>query len=187
MTGFLGEKQGYIFTEENFLTAPRSQAVTLSIQRPDLIDAKFSALSQCSHPDRILQRFNNYFSDPLPVQEHLQYKYQLLIDGNSCAYSRAYWQLFSNSLIFKQNSPHIQWFYKALTPYAHYIPVRSDFGDLLEKIQWAKEHDKEAQRISKNAQKFAAKNLKKSDVYFYVYVLLKEYAKIQSKTRPSVL
>lgn len=171
---------GSEFTVENFLTISRSQAVALSIKQPDLVDAKFSAVTQCANPEQILKLFNNYFSDPLPVREHLQYKYQILIDGNSCAYSRAYWQMFSNSLIFKQDSPHIQWYYRALIPYVHYILVRSDFSDLLEKIKWAQSHDKEAKRISRNAQKFASKNLQKSEVHFYLYLLLKEYAKKQN-------
>ncbi len=167
------------FTVENFLTAPRSQLIAESLMYPDLIDAKFVGISQCKKPYEVLKEFLEYYSLPMDLIKHFNYKYQILVDGNSCAYSRAYWQLFSRSVIFKQDSPNIQWFYRCLIPNTHYIPVASDFNNLKEKIEWAKNNDKEVHKISVNAQKFALKNLKRSDVYFYLYHLLCEYAKKQ--------
>lgn len=167
------------FNVENFLTVPRSQLISVSNAYPDWIDAKFSAVTQCSNPDQLRMAYPDYFGSSIPVTEHLRFKYQILVDGNSCAYSRAFWQLFSNCVIFKQESPNIQWYYKALTPYVHYIPVHHDFGDLIEKMRWAEAHDKKIKTISKNAQKFASQNLRRADVSYYMVLLLREYAKRQ--------
>jgi hypothetical protein len=168
------------YTLENFLSHPRSELVTLSLQFPYLIDARFNVLGQTSEPSSILLAYAPYFAKSINIAKHLPYKYQILIDGNSCAYSRAYWQLFSNCLIFKQDSDHVQWYYRALIPNVHYIPVKNHLEDLIEKIFWAHEHDLECYQISNNATNFANDNLKRSDVMYYFYLLLTEYAKLQN-------
>jgi Glycosyl transferase family 90 len=174
-----GATTGTTLCKDNFLSIPRSQAVKLSLEHPSLIDARFTHLVQCKDPEQVKQLFASYFSEPSSVTSHLKYKYQLLIDGNTCAYSRAYWQLFSNCAILKQTSPNIQWFYSLLKPYVHYIPLHNDLSDLPEKILWSKDHDKEVQQIIRNAQALANENLKQADIYYYFYLALNEYAKLK--------
>lgn len=174
-----GATTGTVISKENFLTLPRSQAVTCSLEHPSLIDARFTHLVQCNDSELVRERFSSYFSLPISVKNHMAYKYQLLIDGNTCAYSRAYWQLFSNCAILKQESPNIQWFYSLLKPYVHYIPVANDLIDLSEKVTWSKDHDKEIQKIISNAQRIAKENLNQSEVYYYLYLVLKKYAELQ--------
>lgn len=167
-----GATTGAVFSKETFLTLPRARAVTASLLSPDLIDARFTDLVQTNDVKSIQKEYLSYFSSSLSIKKHLEYKYQLLIDGNTCAYSRAYWQLFSNSAIFKQASDNIQWFYDLLEPNRHYIPLAADMRDLEEKILWAKENDAELQAIIKRAQKLAHACLKPSDVHYYLYLLL---------------
>ncbi len=174
---FRGSMTGGDFTFENFFSFPRTRAVTLSLQFPNLVDARFT----CSTCQNFKERFPNYYAPGLSVQDHIRYKYQLLIDGNSCAYSRAYWQLFSNSVILKQSSENIQWYYRALQPYVHYIPINADMGNLIDVIRWTIEHDTEAAKISQQAQQFAKDNLSFARVMQYLYLLLVEYAKLQKE------
>lgn len=173
-----GATTGQNFSSHNFLELLRAKVVGLSLQYQDLLDAKFTQLAQCSDPENVQALFPNYFGKSKHIQKHLAYKYQLLLDGNSCAYTRAYWQLFSGCPIFKHASPHIQWYYRALQPNVHYIPLKADCSDLLDKIEWARTHDGEVQAIAQNALSFAEKNLKKSDILYYVHLLLTEYAKL---------
>ena len=177
-----GATTGSVVFLENFLYSPRSQAVLFSLQNPEVVDARFTDLTQCNEPERVMSAFSHFFGERLSVKEQLKYKYQLLIDGNSCAYSRAYWQLFSNCAIFKQTSSHIQWYYDAIQPYVHYIPLKGDLSDLGEKIQWAQKNDRQVEKIAKNATKFARENLEKKSVYRYFNLLLKEYAKLKFQT-----
>jgi len=46
-------------------------------------------------------------------------------------------------VVLKQDSIYYEHFYNELQPWKHYIPFKSDLSDLLEKLQWAKEHDEE--------------------------------------------
>jgi hypothetical protein len=81
--------------------------------------------------------------------------------------------LAGDSLVFKQDSKYYEHFYNELQPWKHYIPFKSDLSDLLERIQWAKDNDAEAQAIARTGQKFAQENLMPQDVFCYHAVLFK--------------
>jgi Glycosyl transferase family 90 len=149
----------------------------LSQAFPELIDAKFTLFCQIYDPALLLslQRFKGEF---LSYADLLHYKYQLLIDGNTCAYTNSGWKLFTNSVIFKPDSDNIQWYYNCLKPYEHFIPVKADLSDLREKVQWAREHDQEAAVIASNARAFACQHLKTTDSLMYLYYVLHEYSKL---------
>ena len=51
--------------------------------------------------------------------------------------------LAGDSVVLKQDSEYYEHFYKRLSPWKHYIPLKHDLSDLLEKIQWARDHDAE--------------------------------------------
>jgi hypothetical protein len=96
-----------------------------------------------------------------------------------CTFPGYQWRLLSGSLSFKQESDEIQYFYSALKPYEHYIPLRRDVKDLLEKIRWAKKHDEECKEIAENARAFALQNLMPNQIYAYLYWTLERYASLQ--------
>lgn len=73
---------------------------------------------------------------------YLQYKYQINIDGTVAAYRLPY-LLAGDSVVLKQDSGYYEHFYNELKPWKHYIPIKANLGDLLEKIQWARDHDEE--------------------------------------------
>ena len=54
--------------------------------------------------------------------------------------------LAGDSVVLKQDSGYYEHFYSQLRPWEHYIPVRADLGDLLDKITWARQHDQEVRR-----------------------------------------
>lgn len=56
--------------------------------------------------------------------------------------------LAGDSVVLKQDSGYYEHFYNELRPWEHYIPVRADLGDLLEKIQWARDHDEEVMMMT---------------------------------------
>ena len=185
MTGSLLQQAGAslivenTFTLENFRDFSRTQAIDLSLQFPSLINARYTTLSQCVECQEIQSRYAQYFDQFMPIREQLLYKYQLLIDGNTTAYSRAFWQLFSNSVVFKQKSNSIQWYYRALQPWVHYVPLLEDLSDLPEMIHWAMNHDDQVKQISEQAQNFAKNHLTHFRVLQYLYLLFAAYSKLQ--------
>lgn len=163
--------------------------VEKSQEFPDLLDAKFTSLV---HMDKELKEyFKKYLVPGVSMSEHMLYKYQVLADGNGAAYPRGLWHMFSNSVTFKVDSDYAQWFYSALKPFEHYIPIKSDLSNLKEMLIWATKSDSKIKKISANAQEFAQNNLRLEDSLYYVYILLNQVSKLQrlveSKTKESLL
>ena len=82
------------------------------------------------------------FAEHVPMPKFFDYKYQISLDGTVASYRLPY-LLAGDGLIFKQTSSYYEHFYRDLTPNQEYIPVKKDLSDLIEKLQWAKEHDDE--------------------------------------------
>lgn len=141
----------------------RLRIAQLSKTVPDLLDAGLTDLQSYSKPSA-------------SYEEHMQYKYLPVLDGVMCSYPGYQWRLLSDSLTLKQESDQIQWFYRALKPNFHYIPIANDLSDLIEKIEWAKGHDRECEQIAQNGKNFALENLMFDDVYLYLYLALSRYA-----------
>lgn len=116
-------------------------------------------------------------------KEQLNHKYLPVLDGVMCTYPGYHWRLLSNSLVLKQTSDEIQWFYKALKPYVHYVPIEHDLSDILEKVNWAVLNDDKCQEIVQEATDFVLNNLMLEDVYVYFYKALLEYSKHQDFTK----
>lgn len=94
------------------------------------------------------------------------------IDGTVAAYRFPY-LLASGSLVFKQESPFYEHFYKELVAMHHYVPVKRDLSNLVEQIRWAKDNDNLAKKISKEGQMFANEYLTSDKILCYHVSLLK--------------
>lgn len=170
-----GATTGSDFSAKDFLELSRSKFVQMSLEHPELIDARFTKLVQCKDPKHVKKKFNNHFGSYLSIEEQLQYKYQLILDGNTCPYSKLYWGLFSNALLLKEETGSVQWYYSALKPRIHYLPVGKN---LIEMIKWSREHDLEAKEIANNSKLFAETNLTYKRNIQYLFLLLKNYNRL---------
>ncbi|CAK9809863.1 Protein O-glucosyltransferase 2 [Anthophora plagiata] len=158
-------------------------------ERLDLIDIsrKYPDLFNVSITNFFF--FENEIDKYGPAQSHVsffdffKYKYQLNIDGSVAAYRFPY-LLAGDALVLKQESKYYEFFYNDLVPGKHYVPVKSNLSDLVEKIIWAKENDKEALQIAKSARQFARDNLLPHDVLCYHVALFHEWSKrLKSKVK----
>ncbi len=165
------------YTLQNYTTRPRYILSKLSQSHPQLVDAGLNLTDAFQFEE--LFESQNLLKPFSTIEEHLQYKYLPVMDGFMCTYPGYQWRLLSNSVAFKQKSNEIQWFYRALKEFQHYVPIENDMSDLVEKIKWATIHDDECKRISDNATKFVLENLSLEDVYVYLYKVFMEYSKYQ--------
>jgi len=156
----------------------RAKLVLVSLAYPGLVDARFHQVVQCDKSVPQLLKEKGMVSKAVSKGDHLKYKYLVDVDGNSCSFERYFWLLLSNSLVIKQVSPNVQWYYGALQPYEHFLPVKKDLSDLVEKIEWAKTHDEECRIMSERASAFIQNNLTPEDTLLYMYHLLREYASL---------
>ena len=102
-------------------------------------------------------KFNkvDYSETFMEQKEQLKYKYILSIDGWTNQWNGIAWRLYSGSVLLKTKSVWEQWFYKDLKEWVHYVPVKNDFSDLNEQIEWCINNDDKCKEIAENARKFA--------------------------------
>ncbi|XP_042666365.1 protein O-glucosyltransferase 2 [Centrocercus urophasianus] len=152
----------------------RLELVKLSRKYPEIIDAAFTNFFFFKHDENLYGPIVKHIS----FFDFFKYKYQINIDGTVAAYRLPY-LLAGNSVVLKQDSIYYEHFYNELQPWKHYIPFKSDLSDLLEKLQWAKEHDEEAKKIAKSGQEFARNNLMGDHIFCYYFKLFQEYSSLQ--------
>ncbi|KAF3695058.1 KDEL motif-containing protein 1 Precursor [Channa argus] len=158
----------------------RLDLVKLSRAHPHIIDAAFTNFFFFKHDENLYGPLVKHVS----FFDFFKYKYQINVDGTVAAYRLPY-LLAGDSVVLKQDSAYYEHFYNELRPWEHYIPVRADLGDLLEKVQWARDHDEEAKKIALAGQQFARNHLMGDNIFCYYYKLFQKYAKLQV-TEPTV-
>lgn len=89
------------------------------------------------------------------IQDHLQYKYLLIVDGGLIASSHQ-WMFGSGAVPIMITHPENEyWFKRFLRPMVDYVPIQYNLSDLKEKIDWLVKNDDNAKRIAENAMNFA--------------------------------
>jgi hypothetical protein len=158
----------------HWANSPRFQLVKLSEKLPRLIDAAFICWNGVNENKEILAKTFRLTSSVNP-KNHLPYKYLIDVDGNSCCYSRTFWILLSNSVMLKQKTDDVQWFYKGLVPFVHFIPLNYNLSDLEEKIEYCQKHEEIVQKVTLQANDFAQNHLQYENNLDYLAHLLQEY------------
>ena len=113
----------------------------------------------------------------LSPEEQATYKYIVHIDGHVSAF-RLSLELRMGSLILIVDSIYNMWYKNLLKPYVHYVPVKKDLSDIIEKVKWCKANDKKCEEIAKNAKKFYEEYLSKEDIFDYLKGLIVNLRKV---------
>ena len=114
------------------------------------IDFKISKIAQ-NHISR--EKIKNYlleenlFSEEVPEEKFADYRYFPDIPGNSLGWGTIH-KYLAGSIIFKPNHKKVLAYHYLLKPWVHFIPVKSDFSDLEEKLKWSKENIDESVKIA---------------------------------------
>ena len=94
---------------------------------------------------------SKYISTPELVE-----KYSILIDIEGCGYSgRLKHLLWSHRPLLLVDRPHKEFFFEFLNEWEHYIPVKRDLNDLIEKTKWCLDNYDKALIIAENAFQFS--------------------------------
>lgn len=147
----------WLFNRNRTAACGRALVAQLSQARPDKVD------------------FNK--TDFLTLQKQAdRFRYVLSVEGHAGWAERLLALFASGMLLFNQDHPCTQWFEPQARPYEHFIPVRNDLADLIDRIEWADEHPSTAYAIVQNAFAFANRYLTKSGVLEYASLVLDDYA-----------
>ncbi|GIL83630.1 hypothetical protein Vretifemale_12300, partial [Volvox reticuliferus] len=90
--------------------------------------------------------------DFVPIPDHARYRYLLSADGftASCRLGKL---LGTNSVVLKETTPWIEYYYRSLESNVHYVPFTKD--NVLEVVKALEGDPQRCQRIAADAQQFA--------------------------------
>ena len=179
------KKRDFALWRGSLTKAIRQTLCEISALHSESLDAKLNVKVE----DPLLQeKFEKegLFGKAVSWEEFLTCKYLPIVDGVCCAAPAFQWRLLSNSVTLKQESDEIQWFYRTLEPYVHYIPIKNDLSDLIEKIEWAKLNDSLCKEIAARSTEFTLNNLMIEDIYHYFSLVLKHYESLMNLDKKAV-
>lgn len=108
--------------------------------------------------------------------QDLAKEYRYLIDVGGNGYSgRLKYLMFSNRPLIIVDRYYVEYFHDDMIPFVHYIPVKTDLSDLIEKEEWMRNNDSECKKIAQNALDFANKNFTKEKILERVFFVYKKF------------
>jgi len=152
-------------------SSERDPLVLLSRANPELIDAAYTKNQAWKSKEDTLG------IDPAPevsLEDHCKFKY--LFNFRGVAASFRFKHLFMcGSLVLHVGSDWLEFFYPALKPWIHYVPVQSQ-DEIEDLMKFLKAHDDIAESIAAEGQKFIRNHLRMKDVENYWRELLTQYS-----------
>lgn len=175
-----GSSSGGVYTRANWKDFPRVRIVELSSEYPALIDAKFTLLAQ--KDKRVVDEISAKYPIAMAVSQadHTKYKMQISIEGTITSLSSELWRLLSNSLMIRQETNNLKWYHSLFRDGEHYISVKYDVSNLLDKIKWVLSNDEKAKKIAENASNVVKREVTPEHLRQYWSEVLKEYIKHQN-------
>ncbi len=114
----------------------------------------------------------------VPMIEQAKYKY--LIDLRGFAGSdRIQTLLQLGRVVFIAERPFREWYFDRLIPMKHYVPVKEDMSDLLDKYFYMEHHPELYEKIVRNLAEFVEENFNPRRILFDTKELLLKYGVVQ--------
>jgi hypothetical protein len=125
---------------------------------------------------------HNLLRERLTIEEQLNYKFILCLEGNDVA-SNLKWVMSSQSLAVMPVPKYETWFMEGtLIPNYHYVLIKDDYSDLVERMEYYIKHTDEAREIIKNAHQYIEQfKIKKREDLISLLVLEKYFYKTGQK------
>ncbi|GIM13269.1 hypothetical protein Vretimale_16410 [Volvox reticuliferus] len=110
--------------------------------------------------------------DSVSIPEHARWKYLFATDGITAS-SRLGKLLGINSVVVKEDSLWIEYYYRSLVPNTHYVPFNKD--NVLEVLHKLRNNPDHCRRIAANAQRFSYTFLSQTSKNLYVRQAVRIY------------
>ncbi|XP_032230525.1 protein O-glucosyltransferase 1 isoform X1 [Nematostella vectensis] len=168
------KKESKAFFRGSRTSAERDPLVLLSRKHPELADAQYTK-NQAWKSDA--DTLHAPPAKEVPLEDHCQYKY--LFNFRGVAASFRFKHLFvCKALVFHVGDEWQEFFYRALKPWVHYIPVETDLSNVRDLIEFAKANDGIVKGIAERGYTFIMDHLRMPDIRCYWKKVLKKYASL---------
>jgi len=154
----------------------RDSLVLLARKCPGLVDASYTKNQAWKSPKDTLGMEP---AEEASLESHCDYKYLFNYRGVAASF-RLKHLFLCRSLVFHVGSDWQEFFYPALQPWLHYIPVPHNAGEeeIAHLLEFVREHQGVAKDIAEAGAKFVEEQLKMEDVLCYWDKLIKSYTKL---------
>lgn len=168
------KKKPKAFFRGSRTSSERDPLVYLSWQESSLFDAHYTKNQAYKGKEDTL---GDPPAEEIPLDKHCDHKYLFNFRGVAASF-RLKFLFLCKSLVFHVGHEWIEFFYTALKPWVHYIPVSEKLTEVRELIDFAREHDDVVKEIALRGHDFIRKNLRMADVQDYWFQVLNRYAKL---------
>ncbi|MDR2423122.1 MAG: lipopolysaccharide biosynthesis protein [Prevotellaceae bacterium] len=119
-----------------------------------------------------------WFVEPLSIDQHLDYKFILCLEGNDVA-TNLKWVMSSNSLAVMPRPRYETWFMEgSLIADYHYVEIDADYSNLEEKLRYYIQHPDLAQAIVEHAHEHVNQFKNKKREKLIAFLTLAKYFKL---------
>ncbi|KAJ3654915.1 hypothetical protein Zmor_014067 [Zophobas morio] len=154
-------------------SSERDPLVLLSREKPNLVDAQYTK-NQAWKSDA--DTLHQPPASEVSFEEHCKYKYLFNFRGVAASF-RFKHILLCKSVVFHVGNEWLEFFYPALKPWIHYVPVEANANkeNLEQLLKFVMDNDDVAKEIAHSGFNMIWNNLKMVDVFCYWRKLLKKY------------
>lgn len=159
-------------THENLQSFPRYKLLEIARTAPAMIDARltnYDDIATRDHDGMIRDHLTQQFGElaaHVPESGLVAHRYAISIEGAVAAWRRVPIILAAGCVLLLQHEWK-QFFYPGLQPWKHYVPIRTDVSDLLDRYSWLEDHPAEAEAIASAGHAFAMRFLTPSALESY--------------------
>lgn len=117
----------------------------------------------------------NWFKPKVSILDHLDYKFILSLEGNDVA-TNLKWIMSSNSIAVMTKPKYETWFMEGkLIPDFHYILIKDDYSDLIEKLTYYIANTDKAESIIRNANQHVKQFFNPDQEDLIAFMVLEKY------------
>jgi hypothetical protein len=138
-------------TADEFERHPRTQLVMRwhSCANPS-IDVGYSGIVQGK------DSMKPFVKGKMPIPAQLKHQFVISVEGNDVA-TNLKWVLASNSVPVMPPPRYETWLLESqLRPWVHYVPVKADFSNLADVLEWCKKRPRMCHDIAQNGRRYIA-------------------------------
>ena len=108
------------------------------------------------------------------LEDHRNYKYLLEIEGQGYSARLKVFYLLG-CCVFLTDRPHVEYWHSEFKPWIHYVPIKRDGSDLIEKYEYMKQNQELTRKISEESRKKALEVFKEENIYIHMNNVLHRY------------
>ncbi|MGO1298066.1 MAG: glycosyl transferase family 90 [Vibrio sp.] len=124
-----------------------------------------------------------YVVPKISIEDQLKFKFILSLEGKDVA-TNLKWIMSSNSLALSPKLRYETWFMEGkLIPNVHYVEIKDDFSDLIEKMDYYNAHPEEAERIINNAHQWVEQFQNTHEERLLSYLVADKYFYLSQNAR----